>query len=58
MNNKGQSVIEYILLAVAVILVLLVIVNPHSGPIKDYVNTVINSIPEQIGNITSNIHFQ
>jgi hypothetical protein len=55
MNNNGQNIIEYILLAVAALLVYLVLLNPHSGPIKNSVEATLNRSVEQIDNITSEI---
>jgi uncharacterized protein YoxC len=57
-NMRGQNIVEYILLVVAVLLVFLVILNPQSGTIKKSVETTINGTADQISIITSQIKFQ
>ena len=47
-TQKGQNIIEYILMAVAVILVFLVVLNPHSGPLKNSVERTLNSTTHQL----------
>lgn len=47
-DNKGQNIIEYILLVVAVILVFLVLLNPKSGPVKTSIETTLNSTVNMI----------
>jgi len=57
-NHKGQNVVEYILIAVAVVLVGLVFLNPQSSPVKNSVETILNSTVNSIHNIAQSIHFQ
>ncbi|MBI3602016.1 MAG: hypothetical protein HY209_03890 [Candidatus Omnitrophica bacterium] len=57
-NNKGQNVVEYILVAVAVVLVCLVLLNPQSGPVKKSVETTLNSTVDSINSIANTIQFQ
>ncbi len=52
--KKGQNIVEYILLAVAVILVFLVILNPQSGPLKNSVERTINSTVDKINELGQN----
>jgi hypothetical protein len=59
-NHKGQNIVEYILMAVAVILVMLVILNPKSGPLKHSVERTLNSTTNQLDKLstgTSSIRF-
>jgi hypothetical protein len=42
-TRKGQNLVEYILLAVAVILVFLVILKPNSGILSNSVNRTLNT---------------
>ncbi len=55
MNNKGQNVIEYILLVVAVVLVCLAFFN--NGAMKQSVNASLNVTIHQLQNITNEIRF-
>lgn len=57
MNSKGQNMIEYILLAVAVVLVFLVLLNPKSGSVKKSVEKTLNSTVDMINGTTKEIRF-
>lgn len=56
-NLKGQNVIEFILLFVAVVLVFFVLLNPHSGLIKKTTETTINSTINMIDHTKNEIRF-
>ncbi len=54
-NEKAQNVVEYILLAVAVILVFLILLNPQAGPVKQSVNGMLYSTVDKLHNMTQEI---
>ena len=56
-NKKAQNVVEFILLAVAVILIFLAFLNPQTGPMKHSVNSLLNSTIDKIHNIAQEIKF-
>ena len=61
-KQKGQNIVEYILMAVAVILVFVVILRPNTGPLAQSVNRTLNSTVDKLNQFTnaadtSNIHF-
>jgi len=50
-NNKGQNLIEYILLVTAVLLVCIYFFTTRSGgPMPTAINTSLNSIVQEINN--------
>ena len=55
-NAKGQNMVEYILLVVAVILVCIYFFTTNS-PMSNAVNATLNSVVNQLNNINSQIHF-
>lgn len=57
-NGKGQNIIEYILMMAAVIVVFLIFLNPHSGPVKNSLERTLNSTVDKIANITAQINLQ
>ena len=57
MNNKGQNIVEYILLVVAVVLVCLVIASQNGGPMKTATNTSLSSFEIQINHLNDEIKF-
>ena len=54
--KRGQSIVEYVLLVVAVVLVFLVLLNPHSGLIKNSVERTLNSTVDVIDNTSREIN--
>ena len=56
-NSEGQSIVEYILLFIAVVLVFLVILSPQNGMIKTSVEQTLNRTVEMINNTSSEIVF-
>ena len=57
-TQKGQSIVEYILMAVAVLLVFLVILNPQSGPLKASVERTVNSTADKIDQLGQSIQLR
>lgn len=55
LNSNGQNIVEYILLVVAVLLVFFVFLNPHGSPLKNSVETTLNSTINLIDNAASEI---
>ncbi|MDE2027304.1 MAG: hypothetical protein KGJ11_02025 [Candidatus Omnitrophica bacterium] len=55
MNSKGQNIIEYILMVTAVLLVCIYFFT--AGPMKQSVNTALNTMVNEIQNINSQINF-
>ena len=53
-NQKGQNIIEYILLSVAVILVFIVILKPNTGPLAQSVNRTLNSTSDKLDDLNAN----
>ncbi len=55
-NFKGQSIVEYILLVIAVILVFLVVLNPlKKTQVKESIETTLNRTVDMIDNTTKEI---
>lgn len=52
-NQKGQNIIEYILMAVAIILVFLVILNPRTGTLKNSVERTLNSTTDKLDGLST-----
>jgi len=52
-TQKGQNIIEYILMSVAAILVFLVILNPKTGPLKKSVETTLNSTTDKLNSLST-----
>ena len=57
MNNRGQNVVEYILLITAVVLVFIVLMAPQ-GRFHKAVETNLNSLPSAINSLTGEIKFK
>lgn len=55
-NHKGQNVIEYILLCVAVLIVCIYFFANH-GPMGNTVNASLGSMITEINNLNSQIQF-
>lgn len=55
-KNKGQSAIEYILLAACVIAFLIVFLAPN-GPMRQTIETNVNKTVDQIANMAQNTNF-
>ena len=55
-NTKGQNIVEYILLVVAILLVCIYFFT-NNGPMPNAVNATLNSIVNQLNNINSQIKF-
>lgn len=56
-NNKGQNMVEYILLVTAVLLVCVYFFN-NKGPMPSAINSTLNSIVNQIDNGNGQIQLQ
>ncbi len=57
-NSKGQNLIEYILLVIAVILVCMYFfLNQTSGPMGSSINAGLYSMVNEINNIQGEIKF-
>jgi Flp pilus assembly pilin Flp len=56
-NAKGQNMVEYVLLVVAVVLVCIYFFTTN-GPMGQAVNASLNGIVNQINNINSQIQLQ
>jgi Flp pilus assembly pilin Flp len=55
-DKKGQNIIEYVLLVVAILIVCIYFfANNSGGPMSQSVNASLNSIINQINNINSEI---
>jgi hypothetical protein len=56
-KNKGQNVIEYLLLVVAVVVVLLVFMNPQGGPMKNAMENIANGTVAGIDRLNKELKF-
>ncbi len=57
MNNKGQNVIEYILLVVAVLTVFILFLNPQGSYRQAIDKTVLNGTTTLIENLNNELQF-
>jgi len=55
--KKAQSTFEYIALVAAVLVVLIVFLNP-SGPFRNTVERLLNQSINQISDVTNSLNFQ
>ena len=56
-DTKGQNVVEYVLLVVAVVVVCIVFLKPQAGsPMFDGINAGLSSMVTQINSGTSSIN--
>lgn len=57
-DNKGQNIIEYILLSVAAILVFVLILQPRTGALNNSVNRTLNSTLNSLDQLSQKIVIQ
>jgi hypothetical protein len=57
-TQKGQNLVEYILLAVAVILVFLVILKPKDGILSNSVNRTLNTSVNLVDSLSQSINIR
>lgn len=53
--NKGQNMIEYVLLVGAVLLVCIYFYNSSTGPMPSIINATLNSMINQVNNLNGQI---
>ena len=54
-DNKGQNMVEYVLLVTAVLLVCIFFYNSASGPMPGIINATLNSMVNQVNNLNGQI---
>ena len=57
-QTKAQNLVEYILLAAAVIVVFLILLNPQQGPMKQSVERSMNQSVDMINGMANSISFR
>jgi Flp pilus assembly pilin Flp len=56
-DNKGQNMVEYVLLVGAVLLVCIFFYSSSTGPMPTIINATLNSMVNQVDNLNSQIQF-
>jgi len=54
-NKRGQSTVEYILLATAVIAVIIALVSTSGSLFRNQLNTTLNTAIGQVGDLTTRL---
>lgn len=56
-NCKGQNVIEYVLLVVAVLIVCIIFFSHNNGPMPQSLNTSLNGMVKHLDDLSGQIKF-
>jgi len=56
-GRRGQNVVEYLLLTVAVVIVLFSVLNTRGGPMKSALDNILDSKVQDIKNLNSELKY-
>lgn len=54
-NDKGQNMVEYVLLVTAVLIVCVFFFSSSTGPMPSLINATLNSMINQVDNLNGQI---